>query len=171
MVYCRLPYLTLPSGASSGLSRGIKARLSCASKFGQARSIGAAFGSGAVANFLGGNAVSSLTNVELGLLASTSVGLGLPTNDVLRLAGQAIIPAMCSPGGSARTSVVTSMLNSFLGTDSSIVSLSGETSVVSSGDAAVTAAYVAETASAVALAKFGYDGLAVAYGYAFGCSE
>jgi hypothetical protein len=35
-------------------------RLACAAKFGQSHSVGAAFGGGAIANFFGGNSVSSL---------------------------------------------------------------------------------------------------------------
>lgn len=42
-------------------------KLACAAKYGQAHSIGALFGGGTIANFLGGNAVSSLVNLGLGV--------------------------------------------------------------------------------------------------------
>jgi hypothetical protein len=48
-----------------GPSSGVASRLACAAKYGQAHSIGAAFGGGKVASFLGGNAVSSLLNLGL----------------------------------------------------------------------------------------------------------
>jgi hypothetical protein len=62
-------------------------------------------------------------------------------------------------------------VNSFLGTDSALVSLSGEASFAAFGGVATTAATAAEAASVVGFAKFGFDTLTVAYGYAFGCPK
>jgi hypothetical protein len=61
-------------------------------------------GGGAVANFLGGNTVSSLFSLRLavsgngpapkypGAVALNGPALGLPVNDVLRLAGRQTVP-------------------------------------------------------------------------------
>lgn len=155
----------------------VAARLACAAKYGQAHSIGAAFGGGTVANFLGGNAVSSLLNVGL---AATGNGpapdpakvyasgpfLGVPVNDALRLAGQDTIQGAGSMSGAVRTAGLTSVFNAATesGGISSIAAEGGEIAVQGGLSAA-------EFASGVALAKFGFDALTVGYGYFFGCPK
>ncbi len=146
-------------------------RLQCASKFGQAHSIGAAFGGGTVANFLGGNSVSSVINLFSNPPDIVSGGLGLPVNDVLRLTGGKPQPLYGSLSGTIRSVGIKAAVNSFLGTGDGIVSLSGEASVAAFGGVATTAATAAEAASVVGIAKFGYDALSVLYGGIVACSQ
>ncbi len=141
--------------ATRAPDNSITARFLCASKFGQAHSIGAALGGGVVASFLGGDSVSSLTNVGLGLSVPTSIGLGLPINDALRLSRRLPFQGVGSPAGMARTTLVSVLVNSLIGTNSSIVSLSGEVSLASFGGFATTSATAAQAASVIAVAKFG----------------
>jgi len=137
-------------------------------------SIGAAYGGGTVANFLGGNSVSSLLNLGLAItrqqpLSSppnlTGIGLGLPVNDVLRLTGGQTNPLYGSPAGTFRSAGIKAGFNAVTGEGSSIVSLAGETSLSS---ATMTAA---EFASWVGIVKFGYDSLTVLYGGIVACSQ
>ena len=163
--------------------------LKCASKYGQAHSLGAALGGGAIANFLGGNSVSSLLNLGLAISGQqplsgsgylTGGGLGLPINDVLRLTGNSVTSSLSgqsatallgSPAGFIRSTAIQSAANALIGTGNSIVSLSGEASLASFGGVATTAATAAEAASVVGIAKFGYDALSVIYGGVFACSQ
>jgi hypothetical protein len=145
-------------------------RINCASKFGQAHSIGAAFGGGTVANFLGGNSASSLLNLFSNPPDVLSGGLGLPINDVLRLTGGQPQKLYGSLAGTIRSAGIKGAVNSFLGTGDGIVSLGGEASLASFGGIATTAATAAEAASWVGIAKFGYDVSTVAYGYFFACT-
>jgi hypothetical protein len=155
-------------------------RLACAAKYGQAHSIGAAFGGGTIANFLGGNSVSSVLNLGLALTGNqplsgppnlTGVGLGLPVNDVLRLTGGQTNPLYGSLSGTIRSTGIRAGVNAFLGTGDSIVSLGGEASLASFGGVATTAATAAEAASVIGIAKFLYDGASVVYGYNFACPK
>ncbi len=174
----------LPASGSSGPapSSGVASRLACAAKYGQAHSIGAAFGGGKVASFLGGNSVSSLLNLGLAATGNgpspnpintylSGPAFGVPINDALRLAGRQTIQGIGSASGTVRGAAIQGVVNSFLGTDSALVSLSGEASIAAFGGVATTAATPAEAASVVGLAKFGFDTLTVAYGYAFGCPK
>jgi hypothetical protein len=150
-------------------------RLACAAKYGQAHSIGAAFGGGTVANFLGGNSVSSVLNLGLALTGNqpmsgppnlTGIGLGLPVNDVLRLTGGQTNPLYGSASGTIRSTAIQGIFNA--ATESGAISsiaAEGGTIAVQGG---VTAG---EFASGVGIAKFGFDALTVAYGYAFGCPK
>lgn len=133
-----------------------------------------------MANFLGGNSVSSLLNLGLAISGSqplsgapnlTGIGMGLPVNDVLRLTGGQTNPLYGSAAETIRTAGIKAAVNSFLGTGDGIVSLSGEASVAAFGGVATTAATAAEAASVVGIAKSGFDALTVAYGYAFGCPK
>ena len=152
-------------------NNGIASKLACAAKYGQAHSIGAFFGGGPVASFLGGNSVSSILNYGLGLSSSIGPGLGLPTNDVLRLAGKESISGLSSPSGMARSAGTVTAVNSFVGTDSSIISITGETSIASFAGVATNGLTAVRAASVVGVAKLTYDGAAVTYGYFGDCSE
>ncbi len=168
-----------PSGPTGGGSNGGTAgsaprnpsRIKCAANFGQAHSIGAAFGGGTIANCLGGNSVSSILTLFSNPPSILSGGLGLPVNDALRLTGGKPQPLYGSLAGTIRSSAIQGAVNSFLGTGDGIVSLSGEASIASFGGLATTAATAAQAASVVGIGKFVYDGLAVGYGYFFGCSR
>ena len=174
---------TGPQPHGPGVGRpGVSSRLACAAKFGQSHSIGAAFGGGAFANFLGGNAVSGVLNAitsgkGLNPFAqgpfNTGIGLGfgLPINDALRLAGKPTNPLFGSAAGAIRSAVVSAAVNSFIGANSSIVALFEETSVASFAGIATTATTAAEAASFVGLAKFGFDASTVLYGALVACEQ
>ena len=170
-----------PTGGSGTVgaapSSAIAQRFACASKFGQAHSLGAALGGGTVANFLGGNAVSSLANLGL---AATGNGpspdplkvyasgsyLGVPVNDALRLAGKNPLPGVGSVSGAIRTAGIRGFWNAAtdVGSISSIAAEGGEIAVQGGLGAA-------EVASGVAVAKFGIDALTVLYGGIIACAK
>ncbi len=158
--------LPIPSFSASSIGN----RIQCAAKFGQAHSIGAAFGGGTVANFLGGNSVSSIVNIFSKPSDVVSGGLGLPVNDVLRLTGGQPQPLYGSLAGSIRSSAIEGAVNSFLGTGDGVVSIAGETSLASFAGVATSAATAAEAASVVGIAKFGLDALTVLYGGIVACA-
>ena len=92
---------------------GTAQRFACTAKFGQSHSIGALFGGGKVATFLGGNTFSGLVDIGLAVsgngkppdptsLALKGNALGVPVNDVLTLAGRPTIPALGSAAGFVR---------------------------------------------------------------------
>jgi hypothetical protein len=90
-------------------------KLACAAKYGQAHSIGALFGGGTIANFLGGNSVSGVVNLGLSLSGNqplsgppnlTGIGLGLPVNDVLRFTGGQTNPLYGSASGTIRSTAI-----------------------------------------------------------------
>ena len=152
-------------------------KLACAAKFGQAHSIGALFGGGAIANFLGGNSVSSLVNLGLAVTGNqvpssppnlTGVGLGLPVNDVLNLTGNSssASPLYGSPAGMVRSAGAKALFNAAVdsGGISSIAAEGGEIAV----QGGLTAG---EFASGVGIAKFGLDTLTFAVGYFGVCSQ
>ncbi|HEY6411101.1 MAG TPA: hypothetical protein VIY29_26890 [Ktedonobacteraceae bacterium] len=135
--------------------------LKCAAKYGQAHSIGALFGGGAVANFLGGNSVSSLVNLGLSLSSQqsfssppnlTGIGMGLPVNDVLRFSGGQTNPLYGSASGLVRSTAVQGIFNAATqsGSISSIAAEGGAIGV----QGGLTAG---EFASGVGIAKFGLD--------------
>lgn len=141
-------------------------KLACAAKYGQAHSIGALFGGGTIANFLGGNAVSSLVNLGLGVTGQqpfssppnlVGVGLGLPVNDVLRFTGGTPTPLYGSASGQIRSSALKAIFNA---------------ATESGGELAAEGGLTAgEFASGVGLAKFGLDTLTFAIGYFGVCSQ
>ncbi len=150
-------------------------RLACAAKYGQAHSVGAAFGGGTIANFLGGNSVSGVLNLGLALTGNqplseppnlTGIGLGLPVNDVLRLTGRQTNSLYGSASGTIRSIAIQGIFNA--ATESGSIS----SSVAEGGAISVQGGLTAgEFASGIGIAKFGFDALTVAYGYAFGCPE
>ena len=168
-----------PSVSAFGIApSNVASRLACAAKYGQAHSIGAAFGGGKVASFLGGNTVSSLLNLGLAATGNgpspdpTKVYMGgtfqgVPVNDVLRLTGNQTIQGTApSLSGTVRTAGLTGIFNAATesGGISSIAAEGGEIAVQGGLSAA-------EFASGVAVAKFGLDTLTVGYGYFFGCPK
>ncbi len=153
------------SGPLIAPSNGVATKLACAAKYGQAHSMGAAFGGGAIANYLGGNTVSSLVNLGLAATGNqplssqpylTGVGLGLPVNDVLRFSGGTTNPLYSSPGGYVRSQALQGIFNA---------------ATESSGVAAEAGLSAGEFASGIGLAKFGLDTLTFAVGYFGTCSQ
>jgi hypothetical protein len=135
--------------------------LQCAAKYGQAHSIGALFGGGTIANFLGGNSVSGLVNLGLTVTGNqpssgppnlTGIGLGLPVNDVLRFSGGQTNPLYGSASGTIRSTAIQGIFNA--ATDSgSISSIAAEGGAIGV-QGGLTAG---EFASGVGIAKFGLD--------------
>lgn len=135
--------------------------LQCAAKYGSGHSIGALFGGGTVANFLGGNSVSSLVNLGLSLSGQqpfssppnlTGIGMGLPVNDVLRFSGGQTNPLYGSASGFVRSNALRGIFNAATqsGGISSIAAEGGAIGV----QGGLTAG---EFASGVGIAKFGLD--------------
>jgi hypothetical protein len=156
-------------------SNAVVKKLQCAAKYGQKHSIGALFGGGTVANFLGGNSVSSLVNLGLSLSGQqpfssppnlTGIGLGLPVNDVLRFTGGQTNPLYGSASGFIRSNALQGIFNAATqsGSISSIAAEGGAIGV----QGGLTAG---EFASGVGLAKFGVDTLTFAIGYFGACSQ
>jgi hypothetical protein len=150
-------------------------KLACAAKYGQAHSIGALFGGGTIANFLGGNSVSGVVNLGLSLTGNqplsgppnlTGIGLGLPVNDVLRFSGGQTNPLYGSASGLARSTALQGIFNAATqsGSISSIAAEGGAIGV----QGGLTAG---EFASGVGIAKLGLDTLTFAIGYFGVCSK
>ncbi len=162
--------MALRSPAKSGTAQ----RLACAAKFGNDHSIGALFGGGKVAMFLGGNTASSLLNIGLAVtgngpapdptkLQLSGPALGIPVNDVLRLAGKQTIPQLSSVSGFVRGAALKTVFNAATGPASL-------TSIAQGGEIALQGGITAsEYASGVAVAKFAFDIGTVGYGYFFSC--
>jgi uncharacterized protein RhaS with RHS repeats len=164
-----------PAPAQPPAPNNTAKKLACAAKYGQAHSIGSLFGGGTIANFLGGNSVSSLVNLGLSVTGNqplssgpylTGLGLGLPVNDVLRLTGGQTNPFYGSAAGTIRSTALQSVFNAATesGAISSIAAEGGELAV----QGGLTAG---EFASGVGIAKFGLDALTFGYGYFFGCPD
>jgi RHS repeat-associated protein len=150
-----------PGGGQSTAPNNVVKNLQCAAKSGQAHSIGALFGGGTIANFLGGNSVSGLVNLGLSVTGQqpftsapnlTGLGLGLPVNDILRLSGGQSNPLYGSASGTIRSTTVQGIFNAATesGAISSIAAEGGELAV----QGGLTAG---EFASGVGIAKFGLD--------------
>lgn len=148
---------SLTFDAPSNVAKNLK----CAAKYGQAHSIGALFGGGTVANFLGGNSVSSLVNLGLSLSGQqpfssppnlTGIGMGLPVNDVLRFSGGQTNPLYGSASGFVRSTAIQGIFNA--ATESG-----GISSIAAEGGtlAAQGGLTAGEFASGVGIAKFGLD--------------
>ena len=134
--------------------------LKCAANYGQAHSIGALFGGGTVANFLGGNSISSLVNLGLSVTGQqpftsapnlTGIGLGLPVNDVLRFIGGQTNPLYGSASGFLRSNALQGIFNAATGSG-------GITSIAAGGELAVQGGLTAgEFASGIGIAKGALD--------------
>ena len=150
-----------PGSGPGAAPNNVVKNLQCAAKSGQAHSIGALFGGGTIANFLGGNSVSGLVNLGLSVTGQqpftsapnlTGLGLGLPVNDILRLSGGQSNPLYGSASGTIRSTTVQGIFNAATesGAISSIAAEGGELAV----QGGLTAG---EFASGVGIAKFGLD--------------
>ena len=168
-----------PNGQVGGGATGLTVpqKLACAATFGQNHSIASLFGGGKVANFLAGNTVSSLVNLGLavtgngpppanpGMVALSGPALGLPVNDVLRLAGRQTIPQLTSVAGFIRGQTLQAVFNAATGPSSL-------TSLAEGGEIALQGGITAgEYASGIALAKFAWDAASFGYGYFFSCGR
>ena len=152
-------------------------KFACAAKFGQSHSIGALFGGGKVATFLGGNTFSGFVDIGLALsgngkppnptsLALKGNALGVPINDVLTLAGKSTVPELGSAAGFVRRGALRSLFNAATA-PGALTSISAEGGEIALQGGITAAQY----ASGAAVAKFLYDFGTITYGYVFACDH